>query len=305
MAVLYYTIGIPGCGKSSYYKNNLKKDVIHISSDKLREELLGDVNNQSNNSLIFNEMTKRTIMALRINKSVYFDATNLNRKKRINLLKQLPPCKKIAIVFAIPFAVCCERNNSRDRTVPQFVMNKMYKNFQPPHYDEGFDEIRFVHHNKESEIESLEYLMNTNIKCNHDNPHHKLSCGMHCILTHEEIINLIKDKNLSSEQEEILVLAGLYHDLSKFKCKVFYDCKGNVSEIAHYYNHENVSSYDYLCAESYNKVDNKILVIIANLIANHMVFYAGEDVVKARKKIYNDEFWKLLEILHEADVKAH
>lgn len=199
MAKLIMTIGLPGSGKDYFYLNNPCKDnFIHISSDKIREELLGDINDQSENNLIFSEMHKRTLKALKENVNVYYNATNLSRKKRINFLKQLPFCEKIALVFAIPYEVCCQRNLSRYRTVPEYVMNKMYKSFQPPHYTEGFDKIKIVY---DIDSEPVCSLLSKNDHCPHDNPHHSLSCGEHCRKAEQIIEKLIENKNFDSEEK--------------------------------------------------------------------------------------------------------
>lgn len=300
MAKFYFTVGIPGCGKSTYFKNNFGDEVIYISSDKLREELLGDVNDQSKNSLIFNEMYERTITALKENKDVYYDATNLNRKRRINLLKQLPECEKIAIVFAIPFDICCARNNARERVVPQNVMERMYKSFEPPYYVEGFDKIEVVH--QDGEKKSIEDILYENMKCVHDNPHHKFSCGVHCLEAAAQASAIVStSKKMSHTGRYIVCRAARYHDVSKYKCKVFKNRKGEPTEIAHFYNHENVSAYDYLAHTDVH--DHEIL--IANLIANHMVFFSEEKNIIKKKKLYGDAFWNLLEIIHTADLASH
>ena len=81
-------VGISGSGKTTAGEK-IKEEVIKngnkielLSSDNLREELLGDVNDQSQNAVIFKEMQKRTINALQQNCSVIYDATNLNIKDR-------------------------------------------------------------------------------------------------------------------------------------------------------------------------------------------------------------------------------
>ena len=47
MNKLIFMIGLPGSGKSAYAERNLG-DCEILSSDKLRTELLNDVNNQEN-----------------------------------------------------------------------------------------------------------------------------------------------------------------------------------------------------------------------------------------------------------------
>ena len=45
MPVLYIPIGVPGSGKSTYYKNNFNEDeTVLISSDAIRKEVFGNEN---------------------------------------------------------------------------------------------------------------------------------------------------------------------------------------------------------------------------------------------------------------------
>ena len=47
MQFFYMMVGLPGSGKSWYAGNKLLNAVVH-SSDAIREEILGDVTDQSN-----------------------------------------------------------------------------------------------------------------------------------------------------------------------------------------------------------------------------------------------------------------
>ena len=57
-------VGLPASGKSTYAEK-LRKDGYHIhSSDKIREELTGDVNSQDKNTDVFVELHKRVKLDL-------------------------------------------------------------------------------------------------------------------------------------------------------------------------------------------------------------------------------------------------
>lgn len=96
--VFIMLIGNVGSGKSTFanelieeYKNDSSDDkIIYLSSDDIREEILGSEENQGNNSVVFEEMKKRTIDALKNGMNVVYDATNINKKRRKSLLNQLP-----------------------------------------------------------------------------------------------------------------------------------------------------------------------------------------------------------------------
>lgn len=303
-AILEMLIALPAAGKSTYAKNLMKKDpnIVVVSSDAIRKELYGSEEDQSHNQEVFNEVFKRTRAALANDLHVIVDATNLSRKRRIAFLKQFNNCEKKATVFAIPFEICCERNNSRERTVPQYAMDRMYRSFEPPHWAEGFNFIEVIHY--ESPVLSIEDVLAENIKCEHDNPHHSLSCGKHCLATERAARIFCEDENWEPELANLIAKAARYHDVSKYKCKVFHNMKGEPTDIAHYYNHENVSAYDYMAYEAGMESEYNTIVI-ANLIANHMVFYTGETAIQKRRDIYGVGFWSMLEILNKADRAAH
>lgn len=291
-------IGLPASGKTSFtktlqfsYKND---DIEIISSDAIRKELFGSEEEQKYNNKVFEEVYKRARFSIQHKKITVIDATNLNRKRRINFIKTMPKCKVEAVVFAIPFEECCKRNAARERVVPQEAMEKMYRSFQPPHYAEGFDDIQIV---GSKDVGLYIYKCEQeNIKTSHDNSHHTFSCGIHCF----EAELYIKNKY---PNEVDLQMAARFHDVCKYKCKVFHNAKGEPTEEAHYYNHENVSAYDFIV--HYYLMPPQRVIHIANLIANHMVFYAGEQAMEKRRKLYGEKFWEDLKKIHEADKYAH
>lgn len=303
-AILEMFIGIPGCGKSTHARKMMEKDssIVIVSSDAIRKELYGSEEDQSHNHEVFNEVFKRTRAALANDLHVIVDSTNLSRKRRIAFLKQFNSCEKRATVFAIPFEICCERNNSRERIVPQYAMDRMYRSFELPHLAEGFDKINIITFDS---LVSIDDILMENAKCEHDNPHHRLSCGMHCYAAADYIRIKYGDCEdiFINDNYLILYLAAKYHDMSKYKVKVFHNMKGEPTIDAHYYFHQNVSAYDFL-AHFKGFLSIEKLILIANLISNHMVFFESAAIDK-KKKLYGEEFWKLLEIVHEADLAAH
>lgn len=285
MTKLYYTIGLPASGKTAFFKDIKKNEnnIIRISSDSLREELYGDVNDQKHNQKIFEVMKKRTLKALKNGVSVYYDATNLSRKRRIAFLKEIPKdvCKTV-LCFVFPIEDCIKRDKERDRTVGEEVIMRMYKRFFPPNLAEGFDEILYIKKKDEYDIEKI---LDKNIKCPHDNPHHTLSCGKHCLAT-EKYIQITTPFECNEKEYYILSQAGRYHDLSKYKVKSFSDIKGNPTKEAHYYGHANTSAYDYLC---YKFDSSQYMQIISCLIACHMDYY-DENRIRKDREIYEDKF---------------
>ena len=59
MTKLYMMIGLPASGKSTIAKEIAKsEDAVIVSSDEIRQEF-GDVNDQSQNAKVFEEVEKR------------------------------------------------------------------------------------------------------------------------------------------------------------------------------------------------------------------------------------------------------
>ena len=135
---LYVMVGIPGSGKSTIAKT---LDGVLISTDAIREELYGDENIQGNGRMVFSIAYVRMQEALERGENVIFDATNVSRKARKSIIKATPNAEHIAVFVNTPFETCRERNLSRERTVPEEVLDRMYKNLTTPSKDEGFSEI--------------------------------------------------------------------------------------------------------------------------------------------------------------------
>lgn len=126
MAVLYVPVGMPGCGKSTVAAS-LPSHVVIVNPDSIREELTGDVTDQSKNSEVFRLAHDRAGEALTNGQNVFFDATNLTPKARASLIKiaALTDAMPVAVLFLTPPAECRRRNRERSRIVPEAVMDAM------------------------------------------------------------------------------------------------------------------------------------------------------------------------------------
>ena len=77
--------------------------------------------------------------------------------------------------------------------------------------------------------------------------------------------------------------------------------KGEKTDIAHYYNHENVGAYFIL---NYYTGPNRLMV--AALVRYHMApYYYGEKKMKQLKRILGEQAYSLLLVLHECDRATH
>lgn len=295
--------GLPGSGKSTYAEKLKEDDVIIHSSDAIREEL-GDINDQSKNEEVFRILHKRIKDDLKSGKSVAYDATNLNRKRRISFLKELKniPCKKICVLVATPYEMCIAQNFKRDRRVPVEVIWNMYKSFNVPCEQEGWDDIIVYYPNEEwkeyygdcsrhvNELRSFEQ----------ENHHHTLTLGNHM----KKAGNYILAQNIGEWSD--VVYAAYTHDLGKVDTKEFKNGKGEPTEEAHYYNHHFAGSYKCLFF-GYPSVANKMYISL--LIELHMKPYLeweqSEKAKEKDKKLFGDKVFNDVMMLHEADLFAH
>ncbi len=83
MAKLILPIGISGSGKSYIYNKDYK-DCVQVSPDLIREELTGDISNQTKNKEVFKLAFERVDEYLNNGQDVFFDATNVNKEQRKN-----------------------------------------------------------------------------------------------------------------------------------------------------------------------------------------------------------------------------
>jgi predicted kinase len=137
-------IGLPGSGKSSWFKRH---NIHPLSSDLLRELLFDDAQEQRFQDLVFSNlrsMLKARLVARR--PMNYVDATNLtphDRSSWIKLAKDYGYDVQ-GVFFDVPLEVCMERHQRRGRAVPEDIMRKMASKLKAPTFDEGFSKITVV-----------------------------------------------------------------------------------------------------------------------------------------------------------------
>jgi predicted kinase len=150
--VVVLAIGLPGSGKSSWFKRH---NVVPLSSDMVRSLLFDDVREQRFQDLVFSNlrsMLKARLIAKR--PTNYVDATNLTPQERQHWIKLAKDYQYEvhAVFFDVPLEVCIERHERRDRVVPEDVMRRMAAKLKPPTFEEGFAKITVVRvKKKESE----------------------------------------------------------------------------------------------------------------------------------------------------------
>lgn len=305
MTTFNMMIGLPYSGKSYFVNKYKAENDIYISSDDIRKELYGDESDQTNPNKVFDIMYKRTCKTLSENKSVWYDATNIKSKYRIHLLNNLKhkfnDVYYKCYVMCTPFKILLIRQQNRDRFVPTTVIDKMLRQFEVPMHYEGWNEIELVRMSDIITRFNADRYLETNKNVAHDNPHHTLNIFEHMQLAsnsyHED---MVKENNV---EEHIIYNTLKYHDIGKYYCKTFVDAKGIKSNIAHYYNHENVGAYYILTSNIINS--DYALLIIAWLINNHMKFYTNNISNWINKYNIPQSLIDKLEIVHKYDMEAH
>src|SRR3990172_7960840 len=119
MPTLFVLVGLPGSGKTTFTKNNLK-DTVRVCHDDLVAMLTGEwdvTRTQLYHALEWNLVHT----CLSRNQNVVVDRTNLDLKTRARFLNAAynaetsEPVHKVAIIFETPLDVCQERNHNLER----------------------------------------------------------------------------------------------------------------------------------------------------------------------------------------------
>jgi predicted kinase len=142
--VVVLAIGLPGSGKSSWFKRN---SITPLSSDLVRSLLFDNPEEQRFQDLVFSNlrsMLKARLIARR--PMNYVDATNLSPHERHGWIKLAKDYgyEVQAVFFDVPLEVCLERNRKRQRVVDEEVMRRMAAKLRPPTFEEGFSKVTVV-----------------------------------------------------------------------------------------------------------------------------------------------------------------
>ena len=144
--MLIIMVGLPGSGKTTFASTygELLNAKVH-SSDDVRQRLYGDSSIQGDPKKVFKLLQKETLDTLNSGVSAIYDATNLTRWERKEILSIRPPkTKALAVVMDTPFKLCLERNNTRERVVPEEVMIRLQRKLEIPKITEGFVDVLFI-----------------------------------------------------------------------------------------------------------------------------------------------------------------
>lgn len=126
-------IGLPGSGKSTFYKERFFNSHVRISLDLLKTR----------------HREKRFLkLCLDTDQRFVIDNTNPTKKDRARFVKQIETAgiryKLIAYYFESKVEACFRRNAQRSERVPDVAILATAKKLELPGNDEGFDERFYV-----------------------------------------------------------------------------------------------------------------------------------------------------------------
>jgi len=323
-------IGLPGSGKDYYIAHN---DTFNnwgiVSTDQIR---IDNGYKQGTKEDVFQIARNKIIDSLSLGKNVVFNATNLQRKFRMNLLTEIhAKFSKVvceAHVIIVPIKLCKEQNAKRDKfgCVPEEVIDHMVRSFQIPLEKEGFNKITYLYPNREAYCtikgnyyyDIMDKYKSVDLQIlnsfDQDNPFHTMTLGEHMQAAYNYVIRHINRIDPFSGEVNPLIEAAKYHDIGKLITKGYRDRKGRPTETAHYYGHENAGAYlilsefPFLFAGGHS---HEHYIKMATYVNFHMRVsftwrqYPNGKCAKREKKLFNDFDLQCLELLGEADRQAH
>ncbi len=127
-ATAYVMIGAPASGKSTRARTLAESSGgVVISTDSIREELYGSEEVQGDWGAIKRTLTDR--VKQNAGKPIILDATHYRssyRREAISLLRSVGYDVIVGVIVDTPCEECLERNATRDRKVPEHVIENMW-----------------------------------------------------------------------------------------------------------------------------------------------------------------------------------
>lgn len=136
---------IPKSGKSTWVKNNYNNYSI-CSADIFRQNLLGEKGNMNYEKKIWTIHDNFFEDCLEKRKNIIMDNTNIKAKYRKKYLDKAKSnnYNLIGVQINTPLNVCLER--AKKDNFPEEVIMRMFSNYTPLKYNEGFDIIQIINY---------------------------------------------------------------------------------------------------------------------------------------------------------------
>lgn len=306
---LIVMVGLPASGKSSYAKK-LKKEnpanTIVISSEAIRKEICGSVEDQSKNGEVFRIFHERIRRNLEKKRDVIADATNITMKSRRAILNRVNGLDvyKECYIMSKPFGYCLVDNEEREHPVPKKVLYKQLLKFQIPFYEEGWDYVSIVTRNGLDgfcRLFSVSDFFSFMYRFDQKNPHHDRTLDEHCIETSRCFCKMRGYDDYILKKVNPFAAGAILHDFGKvFTQKIDED------GIAHYYGHAEVGSYMILTElqERTGSMGSKYLLDCCFLINYHMLPFGwnSEKSIRKWRSRFGDKKFNILRDFHQCDI---
>lgn len=312
MAKFIMVMGLPYSGKTTWAKEYCERTGAKlVSAEMIAYDLYGDAP-LINTVKVHRIMEQNSIQYLQQGYDVVYDSLNLNAKKRAGVLKQLTHAlggrfTTECVLMLCPIEECIKRERKKKKTTDYSKVRSSLLEFQPPYFNEGWNDITIEGLNDISDDEAMATqiaLYKRTVDYDQGNSHHRLTLDDH--------INVAAEAYEHPAYPSTLYWAARWHDIGKPDCRVF-DDKGE----AHYYGHEYVSAYYWLCSAMAVRLFKMgkeqpryyMPLRVAALICWHMIPYHDKDwtdtVKWLKNRGFDQQFIELLEYLHKADKFAH
>ena len=297
-SILYIMIGLPGSGKDTIAreikdKDNLKN--VLLSSDDIRTELFG-YEDQTKNGVVFEEMNKRCKEYLSKGFNVIYNATNLNKKRRIALINQMIKYADVEAILCIaPIGTIYERNFTRfERHIPEDKIFQMFKTIDIPLKYEGYSKISYINTDERYNYRyMIEWLMDIGKDYDQQNEHHNSTVQEHLLST--------AHMAFTYSQDERMYDVGRFHDIGKPYSREWNEKKQKYT----YYEHHKISAYLYLLYSIYDLDLHGLTEIPADILDNATLIYHHMDKfvgnLDKTRELLGEDLYSKLEVLMRAD----
>ena len=271
--------GVAGVGKSTYINQHKKDNDLVLSSDQLRIEMYGNLEEgNKHNGEVFNELNNRLRQAIKTHDGdIYYDTTAVSRKQRAGLYKQIKKTAELnnyeieVVLLHKPLEQNKAQNNQRTgfARVPDDVIERMYKALKAPRIGVDCDSFQVV------APDFSEYMdeINHRIDEPHNSPYHAET-----LQEHMDMVNGLAEKT----KDERLIELAYHHDLGKAVSRTRNNKRSLATDyIRHLYGehdrymgHENVGSIYYLVKNKDNltpEVSDMSMMIEYNMLAHEEI----------------------------------